>query len=384
MTFFQSIHAHPKIRVSLLFSISALMCAVSQAAEYPECRSDWDQTSAWAVKADAAALTTGTVLATASASMRTVSTFPAASGEFSVHLGRLSAQGYDTATDSVPVKGVPGVGLRLKWGGVSSPGGFKTLTTASIGTPIATALFQAAHGFMQMAVNEVLDTSISFELVITDVDSYVGGVANIQQPGSLVTQVEFDTSNPTGGLGTCTGPWGLWPPVPPDSLQVATLPKVPAPTCEFDTATLNQTVELPGVPSSSVASGGSARSAGMSGEKRFSINAKNCAAGAVFNLYFTDANANGSVDDFLRQANNSDVGIRIYYDNAVNPVAFGPAPIGSTVPERAPITLGSPAAEKGVNYAIPFTAQYVRVPGASGKAFVGDVGAKAKVTVVYP
>lgn len=342
----------------------------------------WKSTTAWSVRPNADGLTGGTVLATASATTHTTMATPSPDGaQFDVFGYLLS--GPLNEFDSTPVSGVPGVSLRIKWDGVTAPEGFKSLDISPNGTVVSNAVVPLARGVLNAAQNAHFRTTLNLELVVTDVAAYQGGGAKIVFQNNMVFLTAME---PVGGdkdLTAC-GTSPVVQSVPPPALQSVLLPVPSLPTCEFDTATLNQTVELPAVRRSSVANNGAARSAGMEGEKSFSINARNCAAGAVFDLYFTDANANGSTDDFLRQTTNSDVGIRIYHDNAASPIIFGPAPIGSTLPERAPITLGSPSADKGASYAVPFTAQYVRTPGATGKAFVGEVGAKAKVTVVYP
>lgn len=235
-------------------------------------------------------------------------------------------------------------------------------------------------GVLNPVPNAEYTETFAFELVVIDADAYAGGAADTAAAAMFFMQNQALPE--TVESATCTQE--LFPQVPPNPLRSIILPKPPVPSCEFDTATLNQTVPLLPAGSSSVARSNAARSAGTAGEKSFTIEARNCAAGATFNLYFTDALAEGSAQDYLRQANGSNVGIRLYHADAATPLQFGPAPVGSTLPARAPITVGGPTAEKGANYNLPFTAQYVQLPDATGTPTVGEVGAKARVTVVYP
>ncbi|WMD19944.1 fimbrial protein [Achromobacter seleniivolatilans] len=251
-----------------------------------------------------------------------------------------------------------------------------------IGAPIPTSLASVASGVLTMSNNPEYTASYLLELVVTDSDAYAGGGMTIVQTGTLMLLAKMEPNPGTTEPAYCGGV--PTPTLPPASLQAVTLPIPPTPTCEFDTATLNQTVALGAANSASVARHGTTRTAGVSGEKPFFIQAKNCGAGTIFHAYFTDALAASSTNDYLRPAGASNVGIRIYHDNDTTPVPFGPAPIGSTLPARAPITTGSVNAAQGANYSLPFTAQYVQLPDASGSASPGEMSASAKLTIVYP
>lgn len=344
----------------------------------------WNTSSPWVVKPNADGISSGTVLATATTITRTVATTPTQTGgTFSYLAYRPAGQSYESIHNTEAVSGMAGVGLRIKWAGITSPGGFKSLDALPNGTVIPNALGDLVSGAYSMMNNAEYTVTFALELVVTDAAAYKGGSVNIDQSGTLMLLPRMEpnvgsTSNTACHTGT------LYPSFPPESLRAISLPIPPAPTCEFDTATLNQTVTLGAANSASVAKNGAARSAGATGEKPFFIQAKNCGAGTIFHAYFTDALAASSTNDYLRPAGASNVGIRIYHDNDTTPVPLGPAPIGSTLPARAPITTGSVNAAQGANYSLPFTAQYVQLPDASGSASPGEMSASAKLTIVYP
>lgn len=345
-------------------------------AQAASCKGEvWNTWTPWSVKPLTEGVTAGMVLAEANATILTQMINSSPNGEPVKSSGAWFV-GFDNTTRLVPLRDVPGVGVRLKWLGVTSPSGFKSLTTAPAGTVIEQHTV-TLEGVLNPIPDAEYTESYVMELVVTDPALYVGGAVTAESTGMLNMWTGRQGENPVG----CAFYVG---PLPPSPLQSIVLPRPPAPGCEFDTATLNQTVPLSPAGSSSVARSNAARSAGTAGEKTFTIEARNCAAGATFNLYFTDALAEGSAQDYLRQANGSNVGIRLYHANTATPVQFGPAPVGSTLPARAPITVGGPSAEKGASHTLPFTAQYVQLPDAAGPPTVGEVGAKAKVTVVYP
>lgn len=345
-------------------------------AQAASCQGEaWNTWTPWSIKPLTAGVSAGMVLAEANTTIRTQVFNSNPDGE-PVESDGSWMTGWNNTTRLVPLRDVPGVGVRLKWLSVTSPSGFKSLTTAPAGTVIEQVTF-TLEGVLNPVPDAEYTENYVIELVVTDPAAYVGGAVTAQSTGMLNMWTGRRGENGRG----CAFYVG---PLPPAPLQSIVLPRPPAPGCEFDTATLNQTVPLSPAGSSSIARSNAARFAGTSGERSFTIEARNCAAGATFNLYFTDALAEGSAQDYLRQANGSNVGIRLYHANAATPVQFGPAPVGSTLPARAPITVGGPSAEKGASHAVPFTAQYVQLPDATGTPAVGEVGAKAKVTVVYP
>lgn len=334
----------------------------------------WNTWTPWSIKPLTEGISAGMVLAEANATFYTKMNVVSPEGQ-----PVKSDSGWLTGTTTpapLPLRDVPGVGLRIKWLGITSPTGFKSLNTVPSGTPVDQPLI-TMEGVLNPAPNAEFTETYTIELVVTDPAAYVGGAVTAQSSAMFLVW----TGQTSPIQEACVMSVG---PLPPAPLRAVVLPRLPAPGCEFDTATLNQTVPLSPAGSSSVARSNAARSAGTAGEKTFTIEARNCAAGATFNLYFTDALAEGSAQDYLRQANGSNVGIRLYHANAATPVQFGPAPKGSTLPARAPITVGGPSAEKGASHVLPFTAQYVHLPDATGTPTVGEVGAKAKVTVVYP
>lgn len=172
-----------------------------------------------------------------------------------------------------------------------------------------------------------------------------------------------------------------------------TLPTIPplpppvAPTCTFDQATLNQTVPMGPASPSSIAVQGSSRAAGAEGQATFRLDAV-CPKPKAFNLYFTDvANPAENAAPFIKQAagvSKETVGLRLFHDQDTNPLSFGVAPVGSTIPTRAPLAFAS--TQDNQAFSIPLTAQYVRLPGITSGTPIstGPFQARSTVTVVYP
>ncbi|WP_129247245.1 fimbrial protein [Achromobacter veterisilvae] len=166
------------------------------------------------------------------------------------------------------------------------------------------------------------------------------------------------------------------------------------PTCQFDTNSLNQTVNLLGVNASRVVAAGRPREEGTENEATFSLIANNCAAGATFSMYFSDPQGTGAQVNYLKPERGN-VGIRLYRDADVssgtpasqNPIVYLPQPVGSSLPSPTatnPIKYGNASAPKNASYNMKFTAQYVRLPDTPPVAEAGSVKAKATVTIVYP
>ncbi|MBN3846950.1 type 1 fimbrial protein [Paraburkholderia sp. Ac-20342] len=373
----------PVVRAASLVFAGCLAWS-SQATAASTCSSQaaWGGMTAWTIKPLTEKVTAGMVLATANAASHTFILNPT-EGELFRSVSSWFGTKPESEFQTIPLRGAAGVGLRVTWEAATSSGGIKDMTTVDPGTVIAGQPITTMSGKLDGSASDVLyaDT-FKFELVVTDPALYVGGDKTLSTESFFFYWTGFgeatfpDDPNGTGCIVSMAT-------LPPGALANIKLPYEPVPTCEFDTAALNQTVPLLPIVSASVARSNASRSAGAEGEMGFTLSARNCDAGAKFSLYFTDALSEGSERDYLQQANDSNVGIRIYYGNSTTPVEFGPAPVGSTLPSRAPISLGDKSVPVGATYDLPFTAQYVRLPDMEGGASVGEVSAKAKVTVVY-
>lgn len=98
--------------------------------------------------------------------------------------------------------------------------------------------------------------------------------------------------------------------------------------------------------------------------------------------FFTDARSSAEEKDYLK-SNHPSVGVRLYHRESQNPIQFGAAPIGSTMPNRPAIVenqLGSATSD----IHLPLTAQYVIVPNVDRNSVVpGGLNAEAVVTFIY-
>lgn len=281
---------------------------------------------------------------------------------------------------AVPLAGMPGLGLVVRWGGYGASANVTDLGSIAQGTAISgKSYFQVmkARTRMNYSLTQVYD----FELVIIDETLYKGGTLASAGKG----QVSTFTSNQrgTGSPQVCVDGW-LYPMAAlTGSVQVPELPKPALPSCNFSPSALHQSVTLNSVDPGQVASQGSARTAGMAGQSTFKIVGTSCTQGTVVQVYFTDMRSSSTLSNYLLSSN-SGVGVRMYYDADTTPILFGPSPSGSWVPGYQPVTVG-PIPNSGIGVELPFTAQYVRRPNAGLNDVVpGPVQADAVFTVVYP
>nr|WP_240154369.1 fimbrial protein [Comamonas sp. Tr-654] len=163
------------------------------------------------------------------------------------------------------------------------------------------------------------------------------------------------------------------------------LPKPPTPTCQFPVANLNQTVGLNLSTTGRVPANGSARTEGAGSETRFNISAINCGDGASYSIYFTDTNAAGATKNYLNGTGQlaSKVNLRLYQGSNNEPVQFGIAPTGSSLPLHPPAVTNQ-LTLANTSFFHDFYVQYVRAPGEAGTLPAGNMQAQATVTVVYP
>ena len=282
---------------------------------------------------------------------------------------------------AVPLAGMPGLGLVVRWGGYQATANLAMVgPAASVGTVISGTNWLAVMK-ARTQVDYTLTQNYRFELVIIDERVYQGGKLTFTETG----QVTFATTNQKGAAipQLCQNGWLDPMAALTGTVQVPELPKPVQPSCSFTTSTLYQNVPLGPVDPGQVAPYGSARSRGAEGEGRFTIRATACTKGTVLNLYFTDNRSASSTADFLNSSSNA-VGVRLYYVNGTAPVRFGPAPVGSTLPSRPAISAG-PIPFDNVGVDMAFTAQYVRKPNTTvSDVTAGPVNAQAVLTIMYP
>lgn len=299
---------------------------------------------------------------------------------------------YDTSTNSVPLSTTSGIGGRMTITSLTS----NILTRVISYTPVILApnTLDVAYAYLPTSNNFIrYNGSVTYyaqyELVIVDAAKYAANdttttllsqyMAAQRGPQLLVGMYVYPDSTGTQSTINCFRGSNYALNLP--QLQSA-LPK-DLPTCKFSAGELNQTVKLNSATQSQIASQGSTRSAGTVGEMAFSITASACGKGAVYSTYFTDALHTGSQQNYLQPSADNKVGVRLYHSNETAPITFGPTPTGSTLPSQAPIQYGNSSAAAGASYTMPFTAQYVRMPGVD-TAPAGAVTAMATVTIVYP
>lgn len=282
---------------------------------------------------------------------------------------------------AVPLKGAPGLGLAVRWGGHTATANLQYSRETAVGTLISgKGQVEILRGTTQ--TDYTLTQTYNLELIVIDARLYKGGTL---MPGET-ERVEFTTSNKAGLMGNeviCDNGGVNLMYALTGSLQVPPLPVPALPSCNFSSSTLHQSLPLGPVDPNQVAPQGSARAAGIAGQNVFSIVGSECVEGTVVQVYFTDARSGSSLRDHLISSNPG-VGVRMYFMDKTNPTMFGPAPSGAWIPAGyQPETVG-PAVHGGV-LALLFTAQYVRRSGISVSDVVpGPVNAEAVFTIVYP
>ena len=285
--------------------------------------------------------------------------------------------------NTIPIAGVPGLGLRVRWqsivmqeGSPTTPS-FVSTSIKPAGTPIV-GMWQEVASVRLSGTPSTRYTYVTvlgiwlYELVVTNDRLYIGGTVSFSGVNTMgvVSNGNQQACSPTAIWGTAY--LGT-------SLPVPELPKPPTATCIFDTGTLTQTVNMNEASTTNVPAVTDLRAAGS--ETPFTITAYQCGENTFFDLYFTDGAASGAQKSYLNPTVGSTIGVRLYYHNDGMPVEFGPAPNGSNTPPQRPVSVGPVQGTANV----PFYAQYARVPGVEASEVVpGSIGAMATVTVVYP
>ncbi|MBS3021076.1 hypothetical protein DJFAAGMI_03840 [Comamonas sp. PE63] len=298
---------------------------------------------------------------------------------------------------TLPLQTFPGLGLRLKWAG------YEDVLNASlsnalppIGTVIAgpVAYWNPARFATSSlgAQTKQYRFKWKFELVVTDVRAYAGGVGDFSRETALGSMQMFVTVSdiyPTIVNQSCA-------PVINDIanaliggvIALPELPKPPTPTCQFPIANnLTQSVTIPKGTTGSVPTNGASRAEGSSGERQFFIQAVNCGANSNYEMYFSDANAGGGGGNTYLTTTGplaGKVNLRMYSGSNTNPIQFGAPPAGGSQPSfAAGVTQSGTFAGQTVTH--PLTVQYVRAPGYAAGALTADqLTAQATVTVLYP
>lgn len=292
-----------------------------------------------------------------------------------------SGHAVSNSYSAVPLSGMPGLGLVVRWGGYSATTSLTLVgPSASPGTIISgKSWFSALNA--QTRATYTLTQLFTMELVIIDEKVYKGGKLTFTESGK--TQVM--TSNKKGNAipQMCVNGWVDPMAALTGSLQVPELPKPALPSCKFSTNTLTQNVVLGPVDPGQVVPFGAARSSGGAGQATFLIEGTGCTKDTKLNIYFTDTKDSATSKDYLLTSNPA-VGIRLFHRGEYDALPFGPAPSGSWVPQRYAPSVG-PAAADGAVLSTGFTAQYVRLPNKTESDIrPGPLEAAATFVIVYP
>ena len=292
-----------------------------------------------------------------------------------------SGQAVSNNYSAVPLSGMPGLGLVVRWGGYSAT---TTLTivgpTASAGTIISGKNWFSVLN-AQTRANYTLTQFFTMELVIIDEKVYQGGKLTFTESG----KTRVATANKKGNAipQLCVNGWVDPMAALTGTLQVPELPKPALPSCKFATSTLNHNVVLGPVDPGQVVPAGTPRSSGTVGQAHFTIEGTGCTKDTKLNIYFTDTKDSATPKDYLRTSNSA-VGVRLFHRGEYDAVPFGPAPSGSWVPSRYAPSVG-PAAADGAVLSTGFTAQYVRLPNKTeADVKPGPLEAAATFVIVYP
>lgn len=336
---------------------------------------DLTTTSAWQMKPSGSVFQDGEVVGWVNASSRYY--MPIAQGN--TVLVMVQGRATNNRFDAVPLTGMPGLGLRVRWLGYSAT---STLTPVAPGAPYGTIISNRSWFSVLEArtqANYTLTEMFMFELVVIDQSLYKGGKLTFTESGVVTLMTSNRVSANSAQL--CVNGWIDAMSALTGTIQVPELPQPVQPTCHFTFGTLNQRVSLGGVDPGQVAPYGSARSAGYEGQSRFNIHATDCNKGTVMHMYLTDNRDGASRADYLSSTKEG-LGVRLYFNNESSPVRFGPAPVGANPPSRTPIIVG-PIPFENIGVLFDFVAQYVRIPGAPDVT-PGPMQAEMTFTVIYP
>ncbi|MGG4603840.1 fimbrial protein [Paenalcaligenes sp. Me131] len=297
---------------------------------------------------------------------------------------RVEAMGQPVSNSyrAVPLPGMPGLGLIVRWMGYDTNG--VALTPVAPTVPSTTIISDSSWVQVVRARTTrdyIMTQKYRFELIIIDENQYKGGLLTFVEEYKVT--VHTSTQQGTNVYQQCRD--GVIDPMAAliGTVQVPELPRPVVTTCRFSADTLNQKVTLGAVDPSQITDTTTLRPEGTAGQNSFLITGTNCNKGAKIDFYLTDARDQSTNKDYLRTTNPA-VGIRLFYRGEYEPMPFGPPPSGSWVPSRYAGSLG-PAPTEGATLTSGFTAQYVRLPNYSqGDIKPGPLTAEAIVVIVYP
>lgn len=327
----------------------------------------------WKVEPYGNGVYNGKVIATASTN--SVFFYAPYERKANVDAGGLNGGAY--TYNAIPMPKTPGVGVRVSWNGYYSIYSFTPSTLRPNGTPVSvpylgTMLTGESRG------SYTINFYFKYEIVVIDAEKYKGGklvVTNEQTISAFVSRIGAN-----GGRTICkNGILDLLTPLV-NGAGIPEMPKPPAPTCS--SADLNRVVSMPPITLSQLAAYGSSRSEGRIAEQNFELVGRGCPAGTTIKAFFTDTRASSEPKNYLRSSHPS-VGVRLYHRDSQQAIGFGPAPVGSTLPDRPPVLEGPTSSSLSDMY-LPITAQYVQLPNVqSGTVTPGSLRAEAVVTFMY-
>ncbi len=292
-----------------------------------------------------------------------------------------SGQIADNAYQAVPLSGMPGLGLVVRWAGYAST---VSLTPIGPSAPQGTIISSSPWISVLRArttASYTLAQFYSFELVVIDDKVYKGGKLTFTEANKVLVM----TANQKGTANAQLCINGFVDPMAAltGTVQVPELPKPALPSCKFSTSTLTQNVVLGPVDPGQIVPAGASRSSGASGQAHFLIEGTGCTKDTKLNIYFTDTRDSATNKNYLLSSNPA-VGIRLFHRGESDPLPLGPAPSGSWVPSRYAPSVG-PALTDGAVLSTGFTAQYVRLPNKTeSDVRPGPLEAAATFVIVYP
>ncbi|MGX9526290.1 fimbrial protein [Alcaligenes nematophilus] len=279
--------------------------------------------------------------------------------------------------NAIPMPKTPGVGVRVSWNGFYSLYAFTASSVRPNGTPVSVPYLG------KMLTGEgprsyTISYYFKYEIVVIDAEKYKGGKLEVTNE-QAVTAFVSRTSSAGRNTICVNGILDLMAPLVKGG-GIPEMPKPPAPTCS--SADLNRVVSMPPITLSQLAAYGSSRSEGRIAEQNFELVGRGCPAGTTIKAFFTDTRASSEPKNYLRSSHPS-VGVRLYHRDSQQPIGFGPAPVGSTLPDRPPVVEGPTSSSLSDMY-LPITAQYVQLPNVqSGAVTPGSLQAEAVVTFMY-
>ncbi|MFT9639011.1 fimbrial protein [Alcaligenes phenolicus] len=279
----------------------------------------------------------------------------------------------------VPMREMPGVGVRIRWMGHYAQGSYNFVPShaAPSGTTVTNPYeFTLLVGSAPASFG--ISYTFQYEVVVIDAKAYQGGKPDFKRSGIGNGRVFGGPLQ--GNRSLCRdGSFDLLGMLSQDT----TVPELPRPsvsTCA--SADLNVVATMSPVMASELASAGSHRSEGIIGQYNFDLVGKQCPVGTTIKAFFTDARAPSASNAYVTSSH-PEVGVRLYHRDSQTAIKLGPAPVGSTLPERQAVVEG-PSASTTSDMYMPITAQYVMMPGVTKTAVTpGSMNAEAVVTFMY-